>query len=76
MSTKPMTTPVEFAESLQALVDEREEKLQQQQATYSKAYVPIEDWHSAADEILCKMLVELGFEEGVAVYRSMDKWYE
>lgn len=31
--------------------------------------------HEKADEILCNLLLDLGFKEIVDVYRSFDKWY-
>ncbi|WFP89826.1 hypothetical protein [Ensifer adhaerens] len=31
--------------------------------------------HSDADEILCELLIELGFDAVVAEWRKVDKWY-
>ena len=31
--------------------------------------------HSMADDLLCKLLTELGYAEGVKVFEDMDKWY-
>ena len=31
--------------------------------------------HSMADDLLCETLERLGYGEGVAVFRDMDKWY-
>lgn len=30
--------------------------------------------HVLADELLCKMLEEFGYNEGIKVYREMKKW--
>jgi len=35
----------------------------------------IERAHSAADHILCQLLVELGLEDVVAEFDKIDKWY-
>ena len=35
----------------------------------------IEVAHSNADDILCKLLNELGFEDVVAEYEEVDKWF-
>lgn len=34
-----------------------------------------EDSHIDADELLCAILIEQGFEEAVALFKKMDKWY-
>lgn len=31
--------------------------------------------HIEMDELMCKVLIELGYEEGVEIFRSTDKWY-
>jgi len=31
--------------------------------------------HMEADDILCKLLAELGYQEVVDVYESLPKWY-
>jgi hypothetical protein len=31
--------------------------------------------HSAADNLMCEILAELGYEEGVDIFLDMDKWY-
>jgi hypothetical protein len=35
----------------------------------------MEDSHIEADWVLCDLLIELGFEEIVKIYKSKDKWY-
>ena len=34
-----------------------------------------ETGHRVADGVLCELLIELGFEEVVAQYRKIPKWY-
>ena len=31
--------------------------------------------HILADELMCKLLRELGYSEGVDIFEKMDKWY-
>jgi hypothetical protein len=31
--------------------------------------------HTEADDLLVKCLKELGYEEGLAIYERMNKWY-
>ena len=31
--------------------------------------------HILADELMCKLLRELGYGEGVDIFKQMDKWY-
>ena len=31
--------------------------------------------HILADELMCKLLRELGYGEGVDIFEQMDKWY-
>jgi hypothetical protein len=32
--------------------------------------------HRLADDLLCDVLMQLGYGDGVAVFEDMDKWYE
>jgi len=34
-----------------------------------------EQSHSAMDDLMAKVLVELGYGEGVAIFRKQKKWY-
>lgn len=34
-----------------------------------------EEVHINADDLLCKVLIELGYGEGVGVYEDIGKWY-
>ncbi len=31
--------------------------------------------HSMMDDMICKVLMELGYQEGVDVFRNQAKWY-
>lgn len=31
--------------------------------------------HSRADDLLCELLAELGYQEVVEAWRKVDKWY-
>ena len=31
--------------------------------------------HDFADTLLCEVLEELGYSEGVKIFKSMEKWY-
>ena len=35
----------------------------------------IEGAHAMADEAMCKLLIDLGFDDGVKIFDEMDKWY-
>ena len=34
-----------------------------------------EDKHIEADELMCELLTDLGYGEGVRFFREMEKWY-
>jgi 5'-deoxynucleotidase YfbR-like HD superfamily hydrolase len=31
--------------------------------------------HSKADDLLCAVLRELGYEDGIKIFEEMEKWY-
>ncbi len=35
----------------------------------------IEVAHIKADELMCKILIELGYKEGVDIFKRMEKYY-
>lgn len=35
----------------------------------------IEAAHIKADELMCKILIELGYEEGIDIFKRMEKYY-
>lgn len=41
----------------------------------SLEYVDAEEAHEEADELLCSLLAELGYNEIVEVYKGIKKWY-
>ena len=61
-----MTSPEEFADKMRKIPD-----------ILDDFGVPWdrEDSHRLADEYLCDMLRELGYEEGADIFESMPKWY-
>ena len=34
-----------------------------------------ENLHCEADDLLCRVLTELGYGEGVEIFKKLDKWY-
>lgn len=54
-----MMTPEEFKEKMAFCNDKLDE----------------EDGHYEADGIMCKLLKELGYGEGVKIFKAMAKWY-
>lgn len=38
-------------------------------------YYPVIKGHERADELMCQVLEELGFEEGIKLFRETDKFY-
>ena len=50
------------------------EELRNLKATGDR-YEDFEYGHIEADEILCKILLELGYDEIVEAYRKVGKWY-
>jgi hypothetical protein len=35
----------------------------------------VETKHIDADEIMCEVLIELGYGEGITIFQKMKKWY-
>ena len=35
----------------------------------------IEAAHIKADELMCEILIELGYEEGIDIFKRMEKYY-
>ena len=35
----------------------------------------IEEGHATADALLCRVLRELGFQDGISTYEAMPKWF-
>lgn len=34
------------------------------------------DAHTEADDLMCKVLTELGYGDGVSIFQAMERWYE
>ena len=34
-----------------------------------------EEHHGEADDLMCEILTDLGYGEGVKVFEEMDRWY-
>ena len=57
-----MTTPEEFAEKMQAIIDECEERP--------------ELAHEDMDDLMAEMLIDLGYGKGAAIFTCASKWYD
>ena len=57
-------TPEEFKNEMQKISNQRGEKFCDEEITHSKA-----------DDLMCDLLRELGYGEGVDVFEDMPKWY-
>lgn len=53
-------SPKEFAEAMQKLED---------------SSLDTEACHVAADELMCNVLKERGFKDGVTTFEQMERWY-
>lgn len=31
--------------------------------------------HISADNLMCELLIQLGYEEGIQIFKDMPKWY-
>lgn len=34
-----------------------------------------ESWHSSMDDLMCRVLIDLGYGEGVDIFYNTPKWY-
>ena len=57
-------TPEEFKNEMQKIRNRLGEK-----------YIDEEIIHAEGDDLMCKLLRELGYGEGVDVFEDMPKWY-
>lgn len=53
-------TPQEFAQAMAELAEK--ERF-------------VEDMHEAMDDLMCEVLRELGYEEGIDIYEAQPKYY-
>jgi hypothetical protein len=56
-----MTTPEQFRDEMQKI---REELGRDKEAA-----------HARMDDVMCRVLAELGYRDGVAVFDEQSKWY-
>jgi len=54
-------TPKEFKEKIQEIIE--------------KYDWDTEDCHFKMDNLMCEVLSELGYKDGVALFKEADKWY-
>lgn len=52
-------TPKEFKDKIQQLDDETD----------------VKDFHIEADKLMCEALEELGFSEGIEIFKRHERWY-
>ena len=57
-------TPEEFKERMRDAADAK-----------NGAHYDIEDSHRAMDRVMCELLRELGYGEGVDIFEDEPKWY-
>ena len=55
----PLMTPEEFKEAMEKAIKGPD----------------IEANHADADDLMCKLLISLGYGEGIKVYESEERWY-
>lgn len=55
-----MITPAEFEDKMKAIAERHDD---------------VDVAHVAADELMCKALIDNGYEAGVKIFDSMTKWY-
>ena len=56
-----MTTPEQFRDEMQKIREE--------------IGGDVEVAHACMDDVLCRVLMELGYRDGVAIFDEQDKWY-
>ncbi len=59
-------TPEEFKKAMIEIVGRTPEK---------KGYGDPEGSHSAADDLLCQVLKDLGYNEGIEIFLESERWY-
>ena len=58
-----------------AMTPEAFEEAMQQIKKADEAKSDHEGTHSQADDLMCKLLRDLGYAEGVKVYNRMERWH-
>ena len=59
-------TPDEFKIKMSALIRD---------ARSTRYHNDVEVRHMAMDNLLCEVLKSLGYEEGIAIYKTTERWY-
>lgn len=59
MKTNKVMTPDEFKEKMKLIADKGD----------------IEKGHVEMDSLMCDLLVMLGYEDGIKIFDSIEKWY-
>lgn len=60
----PVMTPEEFKEKILAIKEEFYDRECDEEA-----------WHRRADDVICELLRDLGYGEGINVFDATPKWY-
>lgn len=58
-------TPEEFAKKMKEIAESKD----------YKKFRDSENLHMEADMLLCRVLIELGYIDGVKIFKEMEKWY-
>ena len=59
--------PDEFLEKMKEIVKRNRDA--------QSGYFDAETAHIKADELMCEVLKELGYEEGIKIFEDMERWY-
>lgn len=57
--TEGFITPAEFQDEMNRLAEDDDTEMR----------------HAFADEMMCKILCQFGYEIGVGLFKKMEKWY-
>lgn len=71
-------TPEEFKthmENISKDVMELDDQNPDMPSMIEAAHIKIEAAHIKADELMCEILIELGYEEGIKIFKRMEKFY-
>ena len=60
-------TPKEFADEMRRITDEEQHK--------GDLYWDTEQVHIEMDNVMCEVLEDLGYGEGIEIFRNESKWY-
>lgn len=60
-------TPKEFADEMRRITDDEWHK--------GDPYWDAEQVHIAMDDVMCEVLEDLGYGEGIEIFKNEPKWY-